>query len=117
MESYEPDDGLYLFGLSRGAFGVRGPAGLSGDSGILRRDHVDRTREAGRCIAAGSNGPPAPGVPRHRAERPGGRRLPCAGRRRGALGVPPGPVASADDVGFQSAPDQHGSRHRTVGSP
>lgn len=46
VESYEPDDDLYLFGFSRGAFTVRSLAGLVRNSGILRRDHVDRTREA-----------------------------------------------------------------------
>ncbi|WP_309060072.1 DUF2235 domain-containing protein [Streptomyces sp.] len=46
VESYEPDDDLYLFGFSRGAFTVRSLAGLVRNSGILRRDHVGRTREA-----------------------------------------------------------------------
>ncbi|MGC0378943.1 phospholipase effector Tle1 domain-containing protein [Streptomyces sp. SAI-229] len=39
------------------------------------------------------------------------------GFSRGAFGVPPGSAASADGVGFGAAPNQHGSRHRTVASP
>jgi uncharacterized protein (DUF2235 family) len=46
VESYEPDDELYFFGFSRGAFTVRSLAGLVRNSGILRRDHADRTPDA-----------------------------------------------------------------------
>ncbi|MEG3627102.1 DUF2235 domain-containing protein [Streptomyces poriticola] len=46
VETYEPDDELFLFGFSRGAFTVRSLAGLVRNSGILRRDHADRIPEA-----------------------------------------------------------------------
>ncbi|MEU1668401.1 DUF2235 domain-containing protein [Streptomyces sparsogenes] len=46
METYEPDDELFLFGFSRGAFTARSLAGLVRNCGILRRDHTDRVKEA-----------------------------------------------------------------------
>ncbi|WP_432138117.1 DUF2235 domain-containing protein [Streptomyces sp. bgisy154] len=46
VESYEPDDELFLFGFSRGAFTARSLAGLVRNSGILRREHVSRARQA-----------------------------------------------------------------------
>lgn len=46
VETYEPDDDLFLFGFSRGAFTARSLAGLVRNSGILRRDHADRIPEA-----------------------------------------------------------------------
>ncbi|GAA2287115.1 DUF2235 domain-containing protein [Streptomyces atrovirens] len=46
VETYEPDDELFLFGFSRGAFTARSLAGLVHNSGILRRDHADRIPEA-----------------------------------------------------------------------
>ncbi|MEU3104045.1 DUF2235 domain-containing protein [Streptomyces griseoflavus] len=46
VETYEPDDELFLFGFSRGAFTARSLAGLVRNSGILRRDHADRIPEA-----------------------------------------------------------------------
>ncbi|MGY3206212.1 DUF2235 domain-containing protein [Streptomyces sp. TE5632] len=46
VETYEPDDELFLFGFSRGAFTARSLAGLVRNSGILRREHADRTQEA-----------------------------------------------------------------------
>jgi uncharacterized protein (DUF2235 family) len=46
VENYEPDDDLYLFGFSRGAFTVRSLAGLVRNSGILRRKNSGRTAEA-----------------------------------------------------------------------
>ncbi|MEU0228481.1 DUF2235 domain-containing protein [Streptomyces sp. NPDC006284] len=46
VETYEPDDELFLFGFSRGAFTVRSLAGLIRNSGILRRDHADRVPDA-----------------------------------------------------------------------
>ncbi|MFF6995424.1 DUF2235 domain-containing protein [Streptomyces sp. NPDC008313] len=45
-ETYEPDDELFLFGFSRGAFTARSLAGLVRNCGILRQDHVDRIPEA-----------------------------------------------------------------------
>jgi uncharacterized protein (DUF2235 family) len=43
---YEPGDELYLFGFSRGAFTVRSLAGLVRNSGLLRRDALDRVDDA-----------------------------------------------------------------------
>lgn len=44
--NYEPGDQLYLFGFSRGAYTVRSLAGLLRKCGILRREHVNKSREA-----------------------------------------------------------------------
>ncbi|MEV0174620.1 DUF2235 domain-containing protein [Streptomyces sp. NPDC050803] len=46
VETYEPDDELFLFGFSRGAFTARSLVGLVRNCGILRRDHLDRIPEA-----------------------------------------------------------------------
>ncbi|MEU0009302.1 DUF2235 domain-containing protein [Streptomyces sp. NPDC006314] len=46
VETYEPDDELFLFGFSRGAFTARSLAGLLRNCGILRRDHADRIPDA-----------------------------------------------------------------------
>ncbi|MEV0977723.1 DUF2235 domain-containing protein [Streptomyces sp. NPDC049915] len=46
VETYEPDDELFLFGFSRGAFTARSLAGLVRNSGILCREHAERTQEA-----------------------------------------------------------------------
>lgn len=43
--NYEPGDQIYLFGFSRGAYTVRSLAGLLRKCGVLRREHVDRSRE------------------------------------------------------------------------
>jgi uncharacterized protein (DUF2235 family) len=46
VENYEPGDELYFFGFSRGAFTARSTAGLVRNSGVLRREHADRVRDA-----------------------------------------------------------------------
>jgi uncharacterized protein (DUF2235 family) len=46
VETYEPDDELFLFGFSRGAFTARSLSGLVRNCGILRRDQADRIPEA-----------------------------------------------------------------------
>ncbi|MFE1441966.1 DUF2235 domain-containing protein [Streptomyces sp. NPDC058739] len=46
VETYEPDDELFLFGFSRGAFTARSLSGLVRNCGILRRDHADRIPDA-----------------------------------------------------------------------
>ncbi|MEH0509694.1 DUF2235 domain-containing protein [Streptomyces sp. B21-106] len=46
VDNYEPEDQLYLFGFSRGAFTARSLAGLVRNSGILRREYRDRVGEA-----------------------------------------------------------------------
>ncbi|WP_406099824.1 DUF2235 domain-containing protein [Streptomyces sp. NBC_01013] len=46
VETYEPGDELFLFGFSRGAFTARSLAGLVRNSGVLRREHADRSQAA-----------------------------------------------------------------------
>ena len=46
VEGYEPGDKLYFLGFSRGAFTARSTVGLVRNSGILRREHVDRIDDA-----------------------------------------------------------------------
>jgi uncharacterized protein (DUF2235 family) len=48
VENYQPGDQLYFFGFSRGAFTARSLAGLIGNAGILRAEHVGRIDEAYR---------------------------------------------------------------------
>ena len=43
--NYEPGDQIFLFGFSRGAYTVRSLAGLLRKIGVLRREHVDKSRE------------------------------------------------------------------------
>jgi uncharacterized protein (DUF2235 family) len=46
VENFEPDDELFLFGFSRGAYTARSTAGFVRNAGVLRREHVDRIDEA-----------------------------------------------------------------------
>lgn len=46
ISTYQPEDELYSFGFSRGAFTVRSLAGLIRNCGILRRDAGDRVDRA-----------------------------------------------------------------------
>jgi uncharacterized protein (DUF2235 family) len=47
VDNYEPpDDELYFFGFSRGAFTARSTVGLVRNSGILRREHAHRIEDA-----------------------------------------------------------------------
>jgi uncharacterized protein (DUF2235 family) len=46
IANYEDGDEIYLFGFSRGAFTARSLAGMIRKCGILRRDVVDRYRDA-----------------------------------------------------------------------
>jgi uncharacterized protein (DUF2235 family) len=46
VENFEPDDELFLFGFSRGAYTARSTAGFVRNAGILRREHADRIDEA-----------------------------------------------------------------------
>lgn len=46
VQNYEPDDELFFFGFSRGAFTARSTAGFVRNAGILRPDYVDRVDEA-----------------------------------------------------------------------
>jgi uncharacterized protein (DUF2235 family) len=42
IANYEPDDEIYLFGFSRGAFTARSIGGMIRKCGILSREHADR---------------------------------------------------------------------------
>lgn len=44
--NYEPGDELYLFGFSRGAYTARSFAGLVGNCGIMRSEHIEQVIEA-----------------------------------------------------------------------
>jgi uncharacterized protein (DUF2235 family) len=46
VDNYAPGDRLYFFGFSRGAFTARSTVGLVRNSGILRREHRHRIKEA-----------------------------------------------------------------------
>lgn len=46
VANYEPDDQLFLFGFSRGAFTARSIAGMIRKCGILKREFVERYMEA-----------------------------------------------------------------------
>jgi uncharacterized protein (DUF2235 family) len=46
VDNYAPGDELYFFGFSRGAFTARSLVGLVRNSGILRREHRHRIRQA-----------------------------------------------------------------------
>ena len=44
VEYYEPDDEIYLFGFSRGAYTARSVVGMVRKCGILKRDQIGRSR-------------------------------------------------------------------------
>lgn len=46
VANFEPDDDLYFFGFSRGAFTARSTVGLVRNAGVLRREHIDRAEQA-----------------------------------------------------------------------
>jgi uncharacterized protein (DUF2235 family) len=46
VENYEPDDEIFLFGFSRGAFTARSVAGLIRNAGVLRPAAVERIDDA-----------------------------------------------------------------------
>ncbi len=46
MHTYEPDDKIYLFGYSRGAYTVRSLAGFLRNCGLLHMNHADKVKEA-----------------------------------------------------------------------
>lgn len=45
-ENYEPGDEIYLFGFSRGAYTARSIAGFIRNSGMLRKENMDKLEEA-----------------------------------------------------------------------
>ncbi len=44
--NFEPDDQIFVFGFSRGAFSARSFVGLLHSAGILRRSHVEKAHQA-----------------------------------------------------------------------
>ncbi|MFP5344615.1 MAG: DUF2235 domain-containing protein [Gammaproteobacteria bacterium] len=46
VENYEPDDEIYLFGFSRGAYTARSTAGLMRNCGLLKKEHADKFQQA-----------------------------------------------------------------------
>jgi uncharacterized protein (DUF2235 family) len=46
VEYYEPDDEIYLFGFSRGAYTARSVVGMLRKCGILKRDRIDEIASA-----------------------------------------------------------------------
>jgi uncharacterized protein (DUF2235 family) len=46
VDNYEPDDELFLFGFSRGAYTARSLAGFIRNAGILKRSHLGRLEAA-----------------------------------------------------------------------
>lgn len=46
VQNYQPDDQIYLFGFSRGAYTVRAISGLINNCGILKRPDANRIAEA-----------------------------------------------------------------------
>jgi hypothetical protein len=46
VDNYEPDDQLYFFGFSRGAYTVRSLAGFIRNSGLLKRENRDKVDDA-----------------------------------------------------------------------
>lgn len=56
--NYTPDDQIYIFGFSRGAFTARSFAGLLSNCGILRREHASKVKLAiANYEARGNNNP------------------------------------------------------------
>lgn len=48
VQNFDPGDQLYFFGFSRGAFTARSLVGFIRNSGVLRREHIERVDEAYR---------------------------------------------------------------------
>jgi len=46
VRSYEPEDEIWIFGFSRGAFTARSLAGMIRDCGLLKLAHIDRIGDA-----------------------------------------------------------------------
>ena len=68
IRNYEPGDEVYLFGFSRGAFTSRSLGGLIRNSGILRREHESRLRQAVKLYRDRKRSPYHPDVRKFRAD-------------------------------------------------
>jgi len=94
VANYEPDDELYLFGFSRGAYTARSLAGMIRKCGILDRVHVGRLRAAHALYHDPNVHPDDDAAVRFRSEYScsGGDPIPirCVGvwDTVGALGIP-----------------------------
>jgi len=66
IKIYEPDDEIFLFGFSRGAYTARSLAGLIRKSGILQPRHAARIEEAWSLYRNSPDKPSAPGPTRFR---------------------------------------------------
>jgi uncharacterized protein (DUF2235 family) len=62
VANFEPGDQLFFFGFSRGAFTARSTAGLVRNSGVLRRENIDRAEQAYQLYRS-----------KAKADHPGGR--------------------------------------------
>lgn len=89
-ETYEPDDEVYAFGFSRGAFEARSLLGLIALSGVLKRDALDKIDEAWNCYALNKINPDSGRLHRARAHAHYPVRVKCAGvwETVGNLGIP-----------------------------
>jgi uncharacterized protein (DUF2235 family) len=105
--NYAPDDQVFFFGFSRGAFTVRSLGGLIGLVGILDKRHMDKFHHAWDYYRT----PPARRTPRQRAEflarfgdaPPRPMRIDFIGvwDTVGALGIPFGPLRYFGKQKFQ----------------
>jgi len=68
VRSYEPEDEIWIFGFSRGAFTARSLAGMIRDCGLLKLAHVDRIGDA-MALYRDRYGDTAPASPRARVFR------------------------------------------------
>ena len=101
VDNYEPDDELYFFGFSRGAFTARSTVGLVRNSGILRRENRGRIARGVRALPEPRRG--------QRSERHRGAS--CSGARTRI----PRPTCSSSASGTRSA--RWGSRSTDSGRP
>jgi len=57
IDNYQPDDQLYFFGFSRGAYTARSTVGLIRNSGIVRPENADRIDEAWQLYRSSAEKP------------------------------------------------------------
>lgn len=93
VANFEPDDQLFLFGFSRGAFTARSIAGMIRKCGILKKESVDRYRDT--TLMYRSDERPNAAIPtefRHKYSVNGGQETPIhfigVWDTVGSLGIP-----------------------------
>ncbi len=118
VQNYDPDDEIFLFGFSRGAYTVRCLAGMLNNCGVLRRRHAHRIPEAFAFYKSNDHPPGSTEADRRRRRFAYGReRGPVhfigAWDTVGALGIPTRALAFVDepDLFFDA---QVGSNVRTA---